>query len=162
MIWWLKYTAVIKRKYIYCRGMSMREGFCWWMNRTCFKFSSWFKLGLNLSESLERRRIYAWLRFYATIRELVIPNMHTHSHKRNMTIDKTPHFKLTVSLPDTLQAHSYSLLGPWGHIQMMTLSLPQQPTFELLSFYSQPQSCEGVGGFYFFWGGGGDRRSAPG
>lgn len=69
------------------------------------------------------------------------------THKWLLT---TPHFKVTVfSLaPSHIVAHSYSLLGPLGHIQMMALSLSllQQPTFKLMPFYSQPQSCKEVGG----------------
>lgn len=53
--------------------------------------------------------------------------------------------------PSHILAHSGSLLGPLGHIQMMALSLLQQPTFDMMPFYSPPQSCKGVGRFLRKW-----------
>lgn len=52
--------------------------------------------------------------------------------------------------PSHILAHSGSLLGPLGHIQMMALSLLQQPTFDMMPFYSPPQSCKGVGSWEVF------------
>lgn len=108
----------------------------------------WLKVKLNLSKLLERQRFFVtgWS-FYAKIRKPVTLNTQTHSHKH--TNDYWQLHILSWQFcpwrPHILALY-YSLLAPLGHIQMMTLSLLQQPTFELMAFYSQPHSCKGAGG----------------
>lgn len=77
--------------------------------------------------------------------------MHTHSHKRNMTIDKTPHFKLTVSLPDTLKLTPTACWAPevtfkWWHCHFCS----SQHSSSCL-FIHNPRAAKELG---FFFGGG--------